>query len=146
MAISMSPSAVLAGLILIVAFSLSHSVVEIEGTDWVEPVLLWISICMPTADFYVTGSKVPKHCAGWQTNSSQWLCDDQSFEKMGDLMSQNHWKLFGLYDELPMFFSQINVLRARGGVSDSHELSVFLQLYGGEHWMRKTGWYRILPY
>ena len=74
---------------------------------------------------------------GWKI-TSQWLCDDQSFEKMGDLMSQNHWKLLGFYDELPMFFSQINVLRARG-VSDSHELSVFLQLYGGEHWMRKTG-------
>lgn len=82
---------------------------------------------------------------GLEDNSSQWLCDDQSFEKMGDRMSQNHWKLLGLYDELPMFFSQINALRARGGVSDSHELSVFLQLYGGEHWMRKTGLLSLTP-
>ena len=57
---------------------------------------------------------------------------------MGDLMYPNHWKLLGLYDELPMFFYQINILPARG-VSDSHELLVFLQLYGGERWMRKTG-------
>ena len=146
MAISMSPTAVLAGLILIVGFTMSHSVVKIEGTNWMEPVLLWLSICMPTGmgksslcKFLRNRIKGAKALCGLEDNSSQWLCDDQSFEKMGDLMSQNHWKLLGLYDELPMFFSQINVLRARGGVSDSHELSVFLQLYGGEHWMRKTG-------
>ena len=45
-------------------------------------------------------------------------------------MSQNQ---FGLYDELTMFLSQINVFRGRG-VTDSHELSVFLQLYGAEQW------------
>ena len=48
MAISMSPTGVLAGLILIVGFTMSHSVVKIEGTDWMEHVLLWLSICMPT--------------------------------------------------------------------------------------------------
>ena len=37
---NMPALAVLAGLLLIVSFSLSHSVVEVEGTDWVEPVLL----------------------------------------------------------------------------------------------------------
>ena len=40
--------AVLAGLLLIVSYSMSHSVVAVDGTDWVEPVLLWLSICMPT--------------------------------------------------------------------------------------------------
>ena len=43
----MPATAVLAGLLLIVSF-MSHSVMELEGTDWVEPVLLWISVCMPT--------------------------------------------------------------------------------------------------
>ena len=37
-------------------------------------------------------------------NVTSWLSDDQSFEKMGGLMFHNHWKLLGLYDELPMFF------------------------------------------
>lgn len=27
---------------------MSHSVVQVEDTDWAEPVLLWLSICMPT--------------------------------------------------------------------------------------------------
>lgn len=74
------------------------------------------------------------------SEDATWLSDDQSFEKMADLMSQNHCKLLGLYDELPMFFSQINIKFFRGhGLSESHELAVFLQLYGAEQWMRKTG-------
>ena len=45
------------------------------------------------------------------------------------MMNENNWKILGLYDELPMFLSQINVFRGRG-LSDSHELAL-LQLYGG---------------
>ena len=33
-AISLPATAVLAGLLIIVSFSMSHSIVEIEGTDW----------------------------------------------------------------------------------------------------------------
>ena len=67
-----------------------------------------------------------------------WMLDDQSFEKMGSLMDDNYGKLLGLYDELSMFLSQINVFRGRG-LSDSHELALFLQLYGGNPWVRRTG-------
>lgn len=140
---SMPPLAVLSGLLLIVSFSMSHSVVEVEGTDWVEPVLLWISICMPTGSGKSSICKYLRKivCAA-QTNcgldSGSWLLDDQSFEKMGDLMYQNHWKLLGLYDELPMFLSLVNIFKGRG-LSDSHELAIFLQLYGGDPWVRRTG-------
>lgn len=141
----MAPSAVLAGLLLIVSFCISHSVVKIEDTDWVEPVILWLSICMSTGMGkthlckYLRGLvKEAKKQKGLDDADSSWLCDDQSFEKMGDLMCQNHWKLLGLYDELPMFLSQVNIFRGRG-LSDSHELAVFLQLYGAEQWVRKTG-------
>ena len=37
-AISMPPIAVLAGLLVTVGFAMSHSVVQVTGTDWVEPV------------------------------------------------------------------------------------------------------------
>ena len=40
-----------------------------------------------------------------------WLLEDQSFEKMGESMSLNHFKLLGLYNELPTFLTQINVCR-----------------------------------
>jgi len=44
----MDPSGVLAGLLLIVSFAMSHSVVQIEETDWREPVLNWICIALQT--------------------------------------------------------------------------------------------------
>ena len=40
------------------------------------------------------------------------MMDDQSFEKMGELMEENHCKLLGLYDELPMF---LKLISAEGG-------------------------------
>ena len=43
-----SASAVLLGLLVIVSFAMSHSAIQVEGTDWIEPALIWISICMPT--------------------------------------------------------------------------------------------------
>ena len=30
------------------------------------------------------------------------------------------------------------------GLSDSHELAIFLQLYGGNGWVRKTGNYQLV--
>ena len=62
--------------------------------------------------------------------------DDQSFEKMEAVMAENHAKALGLY-ELPMFLSQISVCRSKG-LSDSHEMACFLQLYGANPWVRRT--------
>ena len=140
----MSPTAVMAGLILILSFTMSHSVVEVAGTDWSEPVLVWMAICMPTGMGKSSLCKFlrkligeTKKQRGLDDSSSTWLMDDQSFEKMGDLMQKNHWKLLGLYDELSVFLSQVNIFRGRG-LSDSHELAVFLQLYGSDPWVRRT--------
>ena len=45
--ISMPPTAVLGGLVFITSYLMSHSVVEMEGTDWLEPVLVWLSsVCL----------------------------------------------------------------------------------------------------
>ena len=124
---------------------MSHSVVEVEGRDWAEPLLLWISICMQTGMGKSSLCKflrslVKQTCIhrGIQKPDSAWLLDDQSFEKMGDSMYRNHSKLLGLYDELSTFLTQINVCRGRG-VAESHEVSLFLQLYGADPWIRRTG-------
>ena len=114
---------------------MSHSVVQVEGTEWVEPVLLWIAICMPTGSgksalckfLKSLVEKARKKCRLSDADPT-WCLDDQWFEKMGSLMSENNCKLIGLYDELAMFLSQINVFRGRG-LSDSHEVALFLQLY-----------------
>ena len=48
-------------------------------------------------------------------------------EKMGAMMAENGKKLIGLYDEITHFLTQINVYRNRG-LSDTHDLAMFLQL------------------
>lgn len=130
---------------------MSHSAIQVEGTDWIEPAIVWISICMPTGSGKSSLCKYLKHLVddarektGADADTS-WFADDQSFEKMGALMDENNSKLLGLYDELAMFLSQMNVFRGKG-VTDSHEVAVFLQLYGGNPWVRKTGNYKLWYY
>ena len=66
------------------------------------------------------------------------LLDEASFEKMGAIMSVNQCKVFGLYDELSTFLSQINEYRGKG-LSESHDLATFLSLYNGKSWTHSTG-------
>ena len=87
----MPPVAILAGLLLIVSYSMSHSVVT-DGTDWVELVLLWISICMPTGSGKSSLCKYLRKLVdarsqnGAGDSQPSWFLDDQSFEKMGALV------------------------------------------------------------
>ena len=46
-AISLPADAVLAGLIMIISFAISHSDVQV-GLDWVEPILVLVAVCIPT--------------------------------------------------------------------------------------------------
>ena len=136
--------AVLAGLLMIIGFVASHSDIEVEGIDWVEPVLVWVAICMPTGSGKSTlckflmnlVRKARSQCD--EIDGPSWLSDDQSFEKLGKLMAENHGKSLGLYDELSMFLAQVNVCRGRS-VTDSQQVSTFLQLYGSDQWVRRTG-------
>ena len=144
-AIGMPPTALLAGLLMIVGFAMSHSVVEVEGTDWMEPVLLWLSVCMPTGSGKSSLCKLLRQIVkdareqcGLREDPISWTLDDQSFEKMGELMQDNHGKLLGLYDELPMFLAQVNICRGRA-LADSQQVAIFLQLYGADSWVRRTG-------
>ena len=92
--------AVAAGLLLTVGFAMSHSTVQVEGNDWVEPVILWISICMPTGSGKSGLCKFLKSLVDKVRREQKlgegdpsWCLDDQSFEA---LMSDNHRKLLGL--------------------------------------------------
>ncbi len=140
----MPATSVLAGLVFIVSYSMSHSVVRVEGTDWLEPVLIWMSICMPTGCGksslckYLRNLVQQAQTQCGQRDGANWLLDDQSFEKLGELMMQNHGKLLGLCDELPMFLAQLNICRGRA-LCDSQQVAIFLQLYGGDRWVRRTG-------
>lgn len=47
-ALNMPPEAVLFGYCIITSYMLSPSIVKAPGTSWEEPVLVWLTICMPT--------------------------------------------------------------------------------------------------
>ena len=133
---NMPPLAVLAGLLLIVGFAMSHSVVEIEGTGWVEPVLLWISICMPTGSGksslckYLRRIVHDAQSACGLDGGNSWLLDDQSFEKMGDMMDKNHWKLLGLYDELAMFLSLVKDVASLTRMNWQYSCKCTVEIHG----------------
>ena len=89
----MPPTALLAGLLMTVGFAMSHSVVEVEGTDWMEPVLLWLSVYMPTGSGKSSLCKLLRQIVkdareqcGLREDATSWTLYDQSFEKMGELM------------------------------------------------------------
>lgn len=138
-------TAVLCGYTILGSYLLSPSVIKIPGTDWTEPVLVWLTVCMPTGS---GKSTLFKHLysiiQGMQTacgvneKDPSWVFDDATFEKMGSLMNENASRLLGFYDELSAFLTQINLYRGRG-LSDSHELALFLQLYNAHPWRRDTG-------
>lgn len=117
----------------------------IPGTDWSEPILLWVAVGMPTGSGksslfkYLLGIiQKARSKKGLNNSDPSWQLEEATFEKMGVMMSQNHSKLLGLYDELSTFLTQINLYRGRA-LSDSHDLALFLQLYNGHPWTRSTG-------
>lgn len=63
---------------------------------------------------------------------------DATFEKMGALMAENAGWLLGMFDELSSFLTKIKLYSSRG-LTDSHELAMFLKLYNSIPWTRTTG-------
>ena len=124
---------------------LSPSVVRVPGTNWIEPVLVWLTVAMPTGSgkstlfkhLYSVINNVRLQC-NLKEIDPPWVFDDGTLEKMGVLMKDNSCRLLGLYDELSAFLTQLNLYRGRG-LSDSHEMALFLQLYNGHPWKRDTG-------
>lgn len=122
---------------------------NVPDTDWSEPILLWVAVGMPTGSgksslfkYLLEIIRKARTNKGLNNSDPSWLLEEATFEKMGVMMSQNHSKLLGLYDELSTFLTQINLYKGRA-LSDSHDLALFLQLYNGHPWTRSTGNYKI---
>ena len=77
-------------------------------------------------------------CAYTLDSDPIWLFQDSTFEKMGMHMADNGGRLLGMFDELSAFLTKIKLYSSRG-LTDSHELSMFLELYNGNSWNRTTG-------
>ncbi len=126
---------------------ISPAIVRVPGTEWSERALVWLSINMPTGStksalyqsLHTIIVRVRERC-GYTPHDPVWLLGDATCEKMGDLMAANGGRLLGLYDELSTFLSQLNLYRGKG-LTLSHELALFLQLYNGHSWTRATSMY-----
>lgn len=161
---SVPQSAILGGLLILTSFAISPSVVTVPGTDWTETTLIWLTISMPTGSRKTTvyqflkgllhEMRIESKCKGIvdfpETNwlclldflpesDPQWLLMDATFEKMGALMAENGGRLLGMFDELSSFLTKIKLYSSRG-LTDSHELAMFLELYNSIPWTRTTGW------
>lgn len=141
----MPPTAVLSGYLVLGSYILSPAVVQVPQKAWTEPVLLWSTVAMPTGSGKSTLFRYlfkllneVRQKASVSDGDPSWVLDDASFEKMGALMDLNGSRILGLYDELSAFLAQINLYKGRS-LSDSHELSLFLQLFNGHPWKRDTG-------
>ena len=79
-----------------ISFAISHSDVQVEGLDWIEPVLVWVAVCMPTGSGKSTLCKFLRNvvkrartqCA--EDDGPSWLSDDQSFEKLGEVIMESY--------------------------------------------------------
>ncbi len=78
-----------------------YRVNPVPGTDWVEPVLVWMTIAIPTGSGKSTlfrhinkilGALRAK-CVQNDEEDPSWVFDDGSFEKMGALMHSNSARL-----------------------------------------------------
>ena len=83
---------------------------KVPNTNWEEPVLVWLTVAMPTGSgkstlfrhLYLLLRAVRDQC-GETDKDPSWIIDDASFEKMGALMHENGSRLLGFYDELSAF-------------------------------------------
>ena len=62
---------------------------------------------------------------------------------MGVLMAENNGRLLAMYDELSAFLTKIKLYGNRG-LSDSHELAMFLELYNANPWTLDNWYVQLL--
>jgi len=92
---------------------MSPSFIEVAETDWKEPILVWLTVCMQSggrkSTLFRHVYKLIEHIRselGLKNNDPSWTFEDASFEKMGALMRENSCRLLGFYDELSTFLTQ----------------------------------------
>lgn len=108
-----SPTSVLGGYLILGSYILSPASIQVPNTNWEEPILLWLTVTMPTGSGKSTLFRhlcdllkdIRLHAEVVDADPS-WNLDDATFEKMGALMQENASRLLGIYDELSAFLTQ----------------------------------------
>ena len=120
---------VLSGLLILMFFCMSQASVCPSGTDWLELVLLWVVIVMPTGSgkcFKCLKSMLEVRNRIDEDSDVQYCMVEASLERMDWLMLENNWKLLEVFDKLTHFLTQLNIYRNRG-LMDNHDLLMLLQ-------------------
>ena len=86
-------TAVLAGIVILTIFAMSHAIVEIPHNNWIESVLVWVSTSMPmrsgNTSLYKYLSKLLEKA--WNSCMADkgplWLLEEAAFKKMLALLS-----------------------------------------------------------
>ena len=84
----MPPTAVLAGVIILTIFAMSHAIAEIPHTNWIESVSVWISTGMPTRSGNTTLYKYLSKLLEKAWNSCMadkgllWLLEEVTFKML----------------------------------------------------------------
>ncbi len=106
-ALSVPPTAILSCLLLLISFFASHSSVVVEGTNWVEPVIVWLTVVMPSGSSKSSVFKYVLDILGLTRkrralplNAPSWTLDEATFEKMGAIMDENSGRLLGICDRI----------------------------------------------
>ena len=146
----MPRTAVLCGLISCTSFFMSPAEAKFKDKEWSEPLIAWLVTVMPTGSGKTTLCKflnnvvdeVKKRMYSGgkeEIADHDWVAGECSIERLGFTMSENGNRLMGIYDEVSHFLTQMNLLKSKGQLTDTQELSILLQLYNGFAWSRKTG-------
>ena len=102
------------------SFFLSHSVISVQGTDWFEPVIVWLTVGMPTGcgkssifKYLLRLLALTRKRLRIPDSAPSWSLDEATFEKMGALMNDNGGRLLGIYDEMTTFLTRINLYKSQ---------------------------------
>ena len=96
----------------LISYIISPAVVQVQETEWREPVLVWLSVNIPTgiskSSLYQFVHGIITRDCGCNPRYPSWLLGKASCEKMGEW---NGDRLLGLYDELSTF---LNLYQGKG--------------------------------
>ena len=133
-------TAVLTRYLVLTSYVISPSTVKIPDTDCAEPVLLWLTVAMPTGSGKSTLFRYLSKLGAllvWAVKIQLGFLTMQALKKWVPwciLMCQGYLAYMMSY--LPFCRRSICI---EDEASDSHELALFLLLYNGHPWRRDTG-------
>jgi len=145
-AISVNWEAIHHALINELCYAMAHSDAEIEGKDWIEPIMCWKIIVAPSGTKKSAGFKFARKIVNFaceklrkegfdvSTNNFQ----DGTIEKIGDIMAKHHGKISLLRDEISSVILMLAGAKNNKDSCDAAATPFLLERYDAECWVHQT--------